>query len=70
MEELNLVSEQKYRDHDQVDQDKNGFTRDDPPINKRLRWDDQVENAWTVKKRLALIDASVTRIDLLCTIKE
>lgn len=70
VEELNLVSEQKYRDHDQVDQDENGFTRDDPPIDERLRWDDQVENACIGAKRLALINASVTRIDLLCTIKE
>ena len=35
LEELDLVSHQEIRNNCQVDEDEDGFTSDDPPINQR-----------------------------------
>ena len=35
LEELDLVSHQEIRNNGQVDEDEDGFTSDDPPINQR-----------------------------------
>ena len=42
--EFDPVSEEEDRDDDQVEQDEDGLTSDNPPIDKSLCWYDQIED--------------------------
>ena len=39
-EKFNTITKQEDWDHDQVEQDEDGFTSYDPPVDKSLSWHD------------------------------
>ena len=43
-EKFNFISKQEDWDHNQVEQDENGFTCYDPPVDKGLCRNDQIEH--------------------------
>ena len=46
LEELHLVSHQEISNNCQVDEDEDGFTCDDPPIDQSSSIDNQVEHTY------------------------
>ena len=47
MLKLYLVSIETVGEDDQIEQNENGLTSDDPPVNQSSRGDNQVEDAYT-----------------------